>query len=273
MSQYILETKEIEYEYPDNTQALQGISLGMERGKKIAVMGPNGAGKSTLFLHFNGILKPKKGRVFFNGRKIEYNRRHLTELRKKVGIVFQDPDTQIFAGTVFQEVSFGPMNLKLGNDEVKKRVNKAIDDAGLRDLAEKPTHLLSYGQKKRVCIAGVLAMEPEVIIFDEPTAYLDPKHSQILMHTLDELHQSGKQVILSTHDVDLAYTWADYVIIIKDGKLLESGTPEQIFLDNEILRQADLEKPLLLEVYQTLRQKGLVSQKHPKTVQELKAIL
>ena len=273
MSQYILETEDVEYEYPDKTRALQGISLGIQKGKKIVVMGPNGAGKSTLFLHFNGILKPKKGRVFFDGKLVEYNRRYLTQLRKKVGIVFQDPDTQIFAGTVFQEVSFGPMNLKLEADEVKNRVSKAMADAGVCDLAQKPTHLLSYGQKKRVCIAGVLAMEPEVIIFDEPTAYLDPKHSHILLGTLDELHQSGKQVIVSTHDPDLAYSWADYVLIIKDGKLLEAGSAEKVFMDDEILKQADLKKPLLLEISEVLQQKGIVGKKYPKTVEELKGIL
>ena len=124
MSRYILETCELEYEYPDGTKALKGINLGIEKGKKTAVLGPNGAGKSTLFLHFNGILKPKSGRVLFYGREIEYNRRYLMELRKNVGIVFQDPDTQIFAGTVFQEVSFGPLNLGLKDDEVKREWKK-----------------------------------------------------------------------------------------------------------------------------------------------------
>ncbi len=273
MSRYILETCELEYEYPDGTKALKGINLGIEKGKKTAVLGPNGAGKSTLFLHFNGILKPKSGRVLFYGREIEYNRRYLMELRKNVGIVFQDPDTQIFAGTVFQEVSFGPLNLGLKDDEVKKRVEKALITAGVYDLAQKPTHLLSYGQKKRVCIAGVLAMEPEVIIFDEPTAYLDPKHCRILLETLDLLHQSGKQIILSTHDVNLAYSWADNILIVKDGKLLESGAPEEIFENDEVLNQADLQKPMLLEVYQILFEKGLIGKRQPKSIEELRCIL
>ncbi len=273
MSQYIFETCELEYEYPDGTKALKGINLAIEKGKKTAVLGPNGAGKSTLFLHFNGILKPKIGRVLFDGREIEYNRRHLMELRKNVGIIFQDPDTQIFAGTVFQEVSFGPLNLGLKDDEVKERVEKALITAGVYDLTQKPTHLLSYGQKKRVCIAGVLAMEPEVIIFDEPTAYLDPKHCRILLETLDVLHQSGKQIILSTHDVNLAYGWADNILIIKDGKLLKSGTPEEIFANDEVLKQADLQKPMLLEVYEVLFEKGLIGKRQPKSIEELRCIL
>lgn len=272
MNPHIIQLKDVEYEYPDGTKALKGISLKIERGKKTAILGPNGAGKSTFLLHLNGILKPKKGQIIFDGREIRYSRSELKNLRKQVGIVFQDPDTQIFAGTVFQEVSFGPMNLGLDGEEVKSRVEKALKDAGIDELSQKPTHLLSYGQKKRVSIAAVLAMEPEVIIFDEPTAYLDPKHSRKFVGILDSLHEQGKHIILSTHDVDLAYSWADHVFILKDGRLLKAGGADEIFRDEELLREADLSKPLLLEVFNILRKK-YTSLPQPRNIDELKNYL
>lgn len=269
MSEYILEMKDVDFEYPDGTKALKGISMAIEKRGKIAVLGSNGAGKSTLFLHFNGILRPKRGKVFYKGEEIRYTRSFLAELRKNVGIVFQDPDTQLFAGSVFQEVSFGPMNLNLPLPEVKRRVEEALKSTGIEELKSKPTHFLSYGQKKRVSIADVLSMEPEVIIFDEPTAYLDPKHKEKLLEIFERLHEEGKQVILSTHDVDLAYSWADYVFVMKDGIVVGSGTPGEVFQNDELLEEADLRRPLLLEVYAALRQKGLLSEKLPRNVNEL----
>jgi len=269
MSKYILEMKDVDFEYPDGTKALKGISMAIEKRRKIAVVGSNGAGKSTLFLHFNGILRPRRGKVFYKGEEIRYTRSFLTELRKNVGIVFQDPDTQLFAGSVFQEVSFGPMNLNLPLHEVKRRVKEALKSTGTEELKSKPTHFLSYGQKKRVSIADVLAMEPEVIIFDEPTAYLDPKHTEKLLEIFERLHEEGKQVILSTHDVDLAYSWADYVFVMKDGIVVGRGTPGEVFQNDELLEEADLRRPLLLEVYIALRQKGFLSEKLPRNVNEL----
>jgi len=272
MSQYILQLEDVEYEYPDGTKALRKISLDIEKNKKVAILGPNGAGKSTLFLHLNGILKPKRGRVLFDGKAVKYSRSELKSLRSRVGIVFQDPDTQIFAGTVSQEVSFGPINLGLDIEEIKRRVKKALKDTGTEELAHKPTHLLSFGQKKRVSIAAVLAMEPEVIIFDEPTAYLDPKHSKKLVDILNSLHGQGKHIILSTHDVDFAYTWSDDAFILKDGRLLEKGPTKEIFRNDELLKEADLSKPILLDVYNVLREK-YPDFPQPKNIDEFKNFL
>ena len=216
----LLETKDLEFYYPDGTQALKSINLQIESGQKIAVLGSNGAGKSTLFLHFNGILKPTKGKLFFKGNEVRHKTAELHELRKKVGIVFQDPDIQLFSANVYQEISFGPLNLKMTPDQVVQQVEQAMAVTGVSHLRNKPTHFLSYGQKKRVSIADVIAMEPEMIIFDEPTACLDPKHTQQILEFFNELHRQGTTILLSTHDVDTAYEWADQIIVMEDGMIV-----------------------------------------------------
>ena len=173
--EYILEVKDLEYTYGDGTCALKGVNLKIEKGKKIAIIGVNGSGKSTLFLNMNGVLKATKGEIYFKGKKIAYDKKSLMELRKKVGIVFQNPETMLFSSNVYQEVSFGAMNLKLDNNIVHERVQAALEDVNMTEYSEKSIHFLSYGQKKRVSIADILVMEPELIIFDEPTSSLDPK--------------------------------------------------------------------------------------------------
>ena len=177
MERNIIETKNLHYEYADGTYALSGVNLGIRKGKITAVLGGNGAGKSTLFLNFNGILRPSLGEVIFKGEPVSYSRSGLREIRKSVGIVFQDPDNQLFSASVYQDISFGAINLKLPEDEVQRRVELALKRTGIEHLKSKPTHCLSHGQKKRVALAGVLVMEPEVLVLDEPTAGLDPAAS------------------------------------------------------------------------------------------------
>lgn len=259
MAETILEAVDLEYSYADGTKALRKISLTVRRGEKIAVLGSNGAGKTTLFLHFNGILKPQKGYIRFNGENISYKGSQLKILRSKVGIVFQDPDSQLFAASVLQEVSFGPMNLGLTSAEVRCRVEKALQDTEIEDLMDRPTHMLSFGQKKRVSIADILAMEPEIIIFDEPTAWLDPRHAHEFMQLLNELSQHGKTIIISTHDVDLAYSWADKLFIMNKGQLLTEGKPEEIFCRRDIIKAADLSFPWLVEVHNEMIRLGLIA--------------
>lgn len=263
MAEYILEARDVEFEYPDGTKALRGLSLCIEKGRKVAVLGPNGAGKSSVFLHFNGILRPKRGKIRFSGKDIGYDHASLMDLRKNVGIVFQDPDTQLFSASVFQEISFGPLNLGLPKKQVEKRVREAMTATGITELEKKPTHLLSYGQKKRVSIADILAMEPSVIICDEPTAWLDPKNSQQVLELFNRINESGTTIIMSTHDVDIAYTWADYIFVINYGKVVGEGTPEAVFQDESLLRAADLEKPWLVDVYNQLKNKGLINSDSP----------
>ncbi|WP_258360579.1 energy-coupling factor ABC transporter ATP-binding protein [Moorella sulfitireducens] len=252
----LLEAVKLSFTYPDGTRALQNVTLSIPPGKKIAVLGPNGAGKSTLFLHFNGILRPQEGCIYFAGNRIDYSHKALINLRRQVGIVFQDPDSMLFSASVRQEISFGPLNLGLARDEVAQRVEAALVATGIADLRDKPTHFLSYGQKKRVAIASVLAMEPRVIIFDEPTAYLDPRSTREVMALLADISRQGKTIILSTHDVDIAYTWADYIYIMARGRVIGAGTPAEIFCDAALLETADLARPWLLEVYEDLKNKG-----------------
>lgn len=266
----VLEVRDLGFSYIDGTRALDGVSLTITAGKKIAFLGPNGAGKTTLFMNFNGLMKPDEGKVYYRGEEVRYHHAALLRLRKDVGIVFQDPDTQLFSSNVRQEVSFGPLNLGLSRDEVLRRVEKAMKDTGIWELQDKPTHFLSYGQKKRVAIADILAMQPQVLICDEPTAWLDVKHSQQIMRLLDEINSQGVTVIVSTHDVDMVYSWADYIFVMKSGRLIGEGTPEEIFYNRELLAEAELTRPLLLEFYEELKNRGLVGDGlPPKDVRDL----
>lgn len=252
MTEFILATDKLFYYYPDGTMALDGISVQLKRGKKIAVLGANGAGKTTLFLHWNGVLRPAQGTVYYQGSKVQYHRQALLELRKNVGIVFQDPDAQLFSADVYQEVSFGALNLGYPPQVVQQKVEQALQEAGITYLANRPTHFLSYGQKKMVSIADILVMEPQVIILDEPTAYLDPLHAQQTLTLLDRLNNHGTTVIVSTHDVDMACAWADEILIMKAGRLLAQGEPVDIFTNQELLQEAELTKPLVLGIYEEL---------------------
>ena len=202
MAQKILEIKDLHYNYPDGTQAINGIDFEVEEGQMISILGPNGAGKSTFFLHFNGIIEPTSGEIYIEGKKLEYDKKSLLEARAKVGVVFQNPDDQLFAPTVFEDVAFGPMNMGLPEDEVKKRVENALEVVGMTEYSHKAPHHLSGGQKKRVSIAGILAMQPKVMVLDEPTSGLDPNGASAIMQLLYDLNSDGMTIIVSTHDVD-----------------------------------------------------------------------
>lgn len=275
MPEVILEAVELDYSYPDGTNALRNINFQVKKGEKLTILGSNGAGKSTLFMQFNGLYRPNSGCIKYQGQVISYKNKDLIELRKKVGIVFQDPDSQLFSSSVYQDISFGPLNLGLTEPEVEARVKQALIDTETTDLEDKPTHLLSYGQKKRVSIAGVLAMEPEVIIFDEPTAGLDPRHAREFMHLLKNLSHEGKTIIISTHDVDLAYSWSDRLVIMSSGEIIAHGEPGELFLRPELIERADLALPSLLAIYCGLLEKGWLpaSTPMPKTKEELLSII
>ncbi len=271
LSKFILEAIDLDYSYSDGTNALRKVNLSIKKGEKLAILGSNGAGKSTLFMHFNGIYRPDSGYIKYQGEGISYKNKALIELRKKVGIVFQDPDSQLFSASVWQDISFGPLNLGLSEEDVIKRVKQALVDTETTDLQDKPTHMLSYGQKKRVSIAGILAMEPEVIVFDEPTAGLDPRHASEFMMLLDKLSHEGKTMIVSTHDVDLAYSWADQIAIMYNGQIVGHGNPCELFSQPELIKGADLTLPWLIEMHCELVNKGWLpsSAPLPKTKQDL----
>ena len=270
----ILETRNVSYSYGDGTVALNEVSISLEEGKKIALVGPNGAGKSTLMLMFNGILRPTSGEVLFHGQTLRYDSASLREIRRKVGMVFQNSDDQLFAPSVYQDVAFGPVNLGFPEDKVKKYAGYALQYVGLSGYERRPPHHLSGGEKKRVSIAGILAMEPEVMILDEPTSNLDPASSEEIMEMLDELNCGGKTMIISTHDVELAYHWADEVILMEDGGVLHRGTGQEVFGDAELIKRARLKLPIVVDLYKELVGRGLLNgSKPPRNVLELTDLL
>ena len=240
----IIEIKDLNYSYDTQRKALNQVSMSSEKGKIIGVLGGNGAGKSTLFLHLNGILRPGSGKILYNGKEIKYSKNEITELRKNIGIVFQDPDDQLFSSSVRKDISFGLLNLGKSSDEVTERVERIIKELGIEELAEKPTHALSFGQKKKVAIAGVLAMQPAVIILDEPTAGLDPYGVSEILNLLQKIKEEmGITVILSTHDIDLVPLYCSEVYVLDKGAVVFSGSPEQLFADPDLLRRHCLRLP------------------------------
>ncbi|PEZ80487.1 MULTISPECIES: ATP-binding cassette domain-containing protein [Bacillaceae] len=275
MDEHIFHIEGLTHQFADGTFALNDLSLTIQHGKKIALLGNNGAGKSTLFLHLNGLLQPTAGKIRFKGKKMKYDRKALLSLRKQVGIVFQDPDSQLFSANVQQDISFGPMNLGWDRNAVQEKVNWAMAETEVTELKDRPTHFLSLGQKKRVAIAGVLAMEPDVWLLDEPTAGLDPYFSKQIMALLDSIHHQDKTIILSTHDVNLAYQWADEVVVMNDGKVIYQGDPVSVFHDEDVLLQAHLEKPWVFEMFQALHQSREPAERDlfPRTKEELLQLL
>lgn len=264
----VLTIKDLSFEY-DSGFSLKNINIDFSKGEKIAVLGSNGSGKSTFFLNINGVLSHHHGSIFY--KDIEITGKNLDILRKNVGIVFQEPDSQLIASTVEAEVSFGPINMGLEEREVKQRVNSSLCEMNIESLRERPVHYLSGGQKKRVSIADILAMQPEIIIFDEPTASLDPVNCEMFEKTLQRLETQNITIIVSTHDVNFAWKWAERIIIFHDGQIIADDTPENVFTDIKLLEKANLVRPILMEVCEMLAEKGIIkSDKIVKSISELK---
>ncbi len=267
----MLEVKNLKYSYNDDYQALKGVSLKVDKGDMVALLGKNGAGKSTLFLHLNGIYEPDEGQVFIDGEELKYDKKSLLHFRQKVGIVFQNPDDQIFAPTVEEDVAFGPLNLGLSMDEVQDRVEDALKRVGMSGFEKKAPHHLSGGQKKRVAIAGILAMKPEIMVLDEPTAGLDPQGVSNLTKLLKELNSEGITIIISTHEVDLVPDYANKIFVLVEGQLISEGTPKEIFSQPDILEKANLKVPIVTELFQQLENEGIdMGGDYPLTVDEAK---
>jgi cobalt/nickel transport system ATP-binding protein len=266
----LLEFDNIHYAYPNCRESLSGVTFSIKKGVKVALVGPNGAGKTTLLLMCNGVLEPSKGRVILNGEPLRYDSRSLREVRKKVGMVFQNSDTQLFAPTVYQDVAFGPLNLGMAPDEIRATVTRSLAAVGLIGYEKRPPHQLSGGEKKRAAIAGTLAMEPDILVFDEPTSSLDPAGAADLLELLDELNARGTTIIISTHDVELAYHWADEVILINKGTVLHAGSPEDVFTDPALIASSNLRMPAVLEVYTELVSRQMMEKtRSPKSVLQL----
>jgi len=248
----------VSYRYPDGTVGLSDCSLSIERGSRTTLMGGNGAGKTTLFMHLNGIFFPKSGRILLNGEPCDYRLSGLMKLRSRVGLVFQNPDSQLFSATVREDVSFGPMNLGLTREEVERRVELALEATGITSIADRPVYSLSFGQKKRACIAGVLAMEPELLVLDEVMSGLDRKMRTELVELLDKLHAGGMTILLSTHDIDFAYAWADRIHLLENGACTASWDTASLPDVTEQLETSGVGVPDAIRLQRLLANRGVI---------------
>ncbi len=237
-----IEIKNLSYAYPDNTEALQEINLEVEEGESIAIVGPNGAGKSTLLLHLNGILEnlSASGEIKIFG--LPTTRKNLREIRRRVGVVFQDPDDQLFSPTVFEDVAFGPLNMELSPDEIRERVKKALSAVEMLGFEDKMAHHLSFGQKKRVAIASVLSMEPDILALDEPWSSLDARGRRKLLDILKNLPLTK---LVVTHDLVSTVELCERMVVMDKGKIVADGPLLEILSDKKLLEEHGLELPTL----------------------------
>ncbi|MGW1764851.1 energy-coupling factor ABC transporter ATP-binding protein [Streptomyces sp. NPDC002073] len=254
----LVELADAGFAYEDGPAVLSAVSFGIPAGRALALLGRNGSGKTTLLRMLSGGLRPGSGRLLLDGEPVTYGRKGLTRLRTAVQLVVQDPDDQLFAASVEQDVSFGPLNLGLPDEQVRARVDEALEALDIAALRDRPTHLLSYGQRKRAAIAGAVAMQPRVLILDEPTAGLDPDGQERLLATLERLRGLGTTVVMSTHDVELAVRWADDAAVLgPDG--LRVGPAAELLADAELLAAARLRPAWAPAVAAFLRDRGLLA--------------
>lgn len=245
----MLKIKDLCFEYEDGKVALKNINIDGENGNVIGIIGANGTGKSTLFMNIMGILKAKSGSIEFDGKKLTYDKKSLREYRKKVNIVFQNPEQQLFYSDVYDDIAFALRNLNFTEKDIEKRVYDSLDRVNSLDLIKKPIHFLSYGQKKRVSIAGILALDGKILLMDEPTSGLDPEMTKDMKNIINEI-KNDRQVIISSHDMDLIYEICDYIYVIKDGEVTAHGKPEDVFIQTKVLAEARLDKPWLIKIYE-----------------------
>ncbi|CCH73318.1 energy-coupling factor ABC transporter ATP-binding protein [Nostocoides australiense] len=238
MSTPVLDLRGVAFAYPDGHQALFGVDLHVHPGERVALLGPNGAGKTTLVLHLNGILTAGAGSVTISGLPVTKD--NLLEIRRRVGIVFQDPDDQLFMPTVREDVAFGPANLGLAREAIDERVESALRSVGMLDFADRPPHHLSFGQRRRVAVATVLAMEPEILVLDEPSSNLDPASRRELAEIITAL---GVTVLMVTHDLPYALQLCERSVVLSDGVIAADGATADLLTDAELLARHRLELP------------------------------
>lgn len=270
----MLEARGLVHHYPGGVTALDHVDLAIPAGGRLAILGANGAGKSTLLLALAGAIRTDQGQVVLDGTPVTHDRKGLTRLRRSVGLVFQDPDDQLFAATVAEDVSFGPLNLGLTAAEARERTAEALAMMGVVHLADRATHMLSFGQRKRVAIAGLLAMRPGILLLDEPTAGLDPAGVDELMQRLDAVAGTGTAVVVATHDMDLANGWADRVAVFGRGRIVLDGAPDTVFEDEVLLSGLGLRLPMLRRLASALASRGLLpAGPLPRRLEDLVAAL
>ncbi len=248
----VLETKNLCFTYPDNTAALQDVNFTVKKGEFIGILGANGSGKTTLLRILNGLLKSSKGSVFVQGEDIKLI--HKNTLFTKICTMFQNPDHQLFSPSVREDIAFGPSNMGLSKQEIQRRTEYALDAVEMSGFADKAIHCLSYGQKRRICLAGVLAITPGIILLDEPTASLDPAGVNCIMRLLRDLNrEKGITMIMATHAVDLVPLFIDRTIILNKGRVIAEGLPDMVFSDSEMIRDAKLRLPWIGRLFEILK--------------------
>jgi cobalt/nickel transport system ATP-binding protein len=273
MNPWLLQFEDISYTYPGGQQpALNQLTISIPAGKKSALIGHNGCGKSTLLFLADGLHKPQQGKISWRTEPLKYDHHSLCRWRQRIGLAFQDPEQQLVAGTVAEDISYGLCNLQLTQVEIERRVKQTLADFALQELADRPLHHLSLGQKRRVALAGVMALQPELLLLDEPTAYLDGVQTRNLMVELEQIHAAGTTTVMATHDLDLAYQWADWIFILHQGQLIMEGEAKDVFVQRDILEELQLGVPLLWDVWEVLPT-DVCSKKdktYPKTISELR---
>jgi cobalt/nickel transport system ATP-binding protein len=266
----IVSVKDIKFNYPAGVNALKGVSLEVSQGERLALLGPNGSGKSTLILLIAGLLMPSKGEITVFGEKT--TSKDFQKLRSRIGIVFQDPDDQLFTPSVIEDVEYGPKNLKLPEEDIKARSAHVLEKMGIEHLKNRPPHRLSFGEKKKVSLATALVLKPELLILDEPTANLDLVSRRGLIETLNELSKAGTTIIISTHDAEAIPELADRIVVISHGEKLCEGKTSEVLQDKKMLEASGLEPPTIVDLFGELKALGLIDD-IPLTTAEAKEVL
>ncbi len=263
-----LRTSGVSFTYPEGTKALQEVDFFAEEGKFVALLASNGSGKTTLLKVLVGLLKPQKGRVYIKERDVETLPTH--ELYQRVGMVFQNPNDQLFGATVEEDVAFGVRNLGFSESEVQKRITQSLESVAAAELRDRAIHHLSFGEKKRIALAGVLAMRPGILVLDEPTAGLDPAGESLMLHLLNQLNREQNiTIILATHSVDMLPLFADQIYVLNRGRVLRQGPAGEVFCDHELMDRAGLRLPYISNLlYQMKRYDGVPINGLPLTIGE-----
>ncbi|ERT09180.1 energy-coupling factor transporter ATP-binding protein EcfA 1 [Lyngbya aestuarii BL J] len=269
----LLSFKNVEYTYPCSQHpAVQNLTLRIPKHQRCAIIGRNGCGKTTLFRLANGLYRPKRGRIEWQGKPLNYDRKSLNQLRQKVGLVFQNPEQQLVATTVEEDISYGLCNLGLPESEIAQRVQQTLLDFDLLNLADAPINYLSLGQKKRVSIADVMVLQPQLLLLDEPTAYLDPKQVQNFRTTLEKVHSRGTTILLATHNLDFVEAWADWVFVMDSGEIVLEGTPETVFNQSQQIQELGLGVPLIVTALNAIQDELTLNQLTPLSAEQLQKI-
>jgi cobalt/nickel transport system ATP-binding protein len=267
VSELAAEVNRVTYVYPDGLMALQEVNLKVAKGERLAILGPNGAGKSTLLMTLNGLYTPSSGEVSVLG--VPVNDKNMSAVRRSVGLVFQDPDDQLFSPTLWEDVCFGPLNMGLPEEEVRERSSEALDAVGLTGYEQKAPHHLSAGEKKRAAIATVLAMHPRILLLDEPTVNLDPRNRLELANLLRNLHNRREMTLITaSHDVNFLPEVADRAYILNKGHVTSEGSLREVFSSSRLMSEANLEPPAITRLFSILAEKKLRTEPLPLTVEE-----